>query len=85
MKDAQLALLSHEETLLLSSTHPDYVSRIDAIESRFARKTRALEERVKLEGGRIEGGTRLDREEVGRWFVVGLLLCFPHPHFLWIA
>lgn len=70
LKDSSLALLDIE-SLLLSATppdHPDYSLRLSNIESRFERRSNALDSRAELESERLQRKFEGERDIVGRWF-----------------
>ncbi len=68
-KDLQLEMLDREEELYESEVHPDYINRMNMIETKQERKSSALETRLALESNRVESMSRMEREATLSWFM----------------
>jgi hypothetical protein len=66
----QLEMLDKEEELYESEAHPDYINRMNMIETKHERKSSALETRLGFESSRVESMSRMEREATLRWFMV---------------
>lgn len=69
MKDLQLMVLDREQDLFELTTHPDYIHRMEMIETKNARKVQARDARFGYEKHRIESMSKVEREGTLRWFM----------------